>query len=146
MVQVAVKLILEAIFEADFQAGSYGYCLKKTTSATIERVTVAAIKNMTRVIDVDLKSYFDTVRHDILLSKIAARVNDENVMWLLKLILKASGKCGVPQGEPLSSLLSNIYLNEGDKMLERAKAVSFNDGYQHINISTMQDGRTTWLY
>ncbi|OGT48079.1 MAG: hypothetical protein A3E82_06925 [Gammaproteobacteria bacterium RIFCSPHIGHO2_12_FULL_38_11] len=80
VVQGAVKLILEAIFDADFQPGSYGYRPKKTAAAAIEKVTVAAIKNMTRVIDVDLKSYFDTVRHDILLSKISARVNDENIM------------------------------------------------------------------
>lgn len=69
VVQGAVKLILEAIFDADFQPGSYGYRPKKSAAAAIEKVTVAAIKNMTRVIDVDLKSYFDTVRHDILLGK-----------------------------------------------------------------------------
>jgi RNA-directed DNA polymerase len=54
------------------------------------------------VIDVDLKSYFDTVRHDILLNKIAARMDDETVMGLLKLILKASGKRGVAQGGPFT--------------------------------------------
>jgi RNA-directed DNA polymerase len=139
VVQGAVKLILEAIFDADFQSGSYGYRPKKTAAAAIEKVTVAAIKNMTRVIDVDLKSYFDTVRHDILLNKIAARINDENVLWLLKLILKASGKRGVPQGGPLSPLLSNIYLNEVDKMLERAKEVSSSDGYQHIEYARWAD-------
>jgi len=98
VVQGAVKLILEAIFEADFQPGSYGYRPKRTACAAVERVTVAGIKGMNRVIDVDLKSYFDTVRHDILLNKISARVNDKEVMRLLKLILKASGKRGVPQG------------------------------------------------
>lgn len=139
VVQGAVKLILEAIFDADFQSGSYGYRPKKTAAAAVEKVTVAAIKNMTRVIDVDLKSYFDTVRHDILLDKIAARINDENIMWLLKLILKASGKRGVPQGGPLSPLLSNIYLNEVDKMLERAKEVSSSDGYQHIEYARWAD-------
>jgi RNA-directed DNA polymerase len=102
VVQGAVKLILEAIFDADFQSGSYGYRPKKTAAAAIEKVTVAAIKNMTRVIDVDLKSYFDTVRHDILLNKIAARMDDETVMGLLKLILKASGKRGVAQGGPFT--------------------------------------------
>ncbi len=111
---------------------SYGYRPKKTAAAEIEKVTVAAIKNMTRVIDVDLKSYFDTIRHAILFNKIAARVDDTNVMWLLKLILKASGKRGVPQGGPLSPLLSNIYLNEVDKMLERTKEGSSRDSYEHI--------------
>jgi len=61
------------------------------------------------------------VRHDILLSKVAARVDDDRVLGLLRLILKASGKRGVPQGGVISPLLSNIYLNEVDKMLEKAK-------------------------
>ena len=58
----------------------------------------AIVHNKTTVIDGDLKSYFDTVRHDLLLRKVAQRVNDDQVMRLLKLILKASGKRGVPQG------------------------------------------------
>lgn len=60
-------------------------------------------------------------------------------MGLLKLILKASGNRGVPQGGPLSPLLSNIYLNEIDKMLERAKAVTSGDGYQHIEYARWAD-------
>ncbi len=139
VVQGALKLILEAIFEADFQQGSYGYRPKRTSAQAVERVTVAAIKNMTRVIDVDLKSYFDTVRHNVLLGKIAERVNDRNIMRLLKLILRAGGKIGVPQGGTISPLLSNIYLNEVDKMLERAKAVTSGDGYLHIEYCRWAD-------
>ena len=139
VVQGAVKLILEPIFESDFQPGSYGYRPKRTAHGAIERVAKAVVKGMTRVIDVDLKSYFDTVRHDILLSKIALRVNDAGVMRLMKLILKATGKRGVPQGGSISPLLSNIYLNEVDKMLERAKAVTGTDGYQHIEYARWAD-------
>jgi len=95
VVQGALKLILEPIFEADFQEGSYGYRPKRTAHAAVERVAEAIIKGKTRVIDVDLKSYFDSVNHAILLEKIASRVNDKDVMHLLKLILKASGKVGV---------------------------------------------------
>jgi RNA-directed DNA polymerase len=121
VVQGALKLILEPIFEADFQEGSYGYCPKRTARAAIDRVAEAVVQNKTRVIDLDLRAYFDNVRHDILLNKVAERINDDKVMRLLKLILKAGGKRGVPQGGAISPLLSNIYLNEVAKMLERAK-------------------------
>jgi RNA-directed DNA polymerase len=121
VVQGALKLILEPIFEADFQPGSYGYRPKRTAHEAIHRVSVAITRGWTRVIDVDLRAYFDNVRHHILLSKVARRVNDPDVMHLLKMILKASGKRGVPQGGVISPLLSNIYLNDVDRMLEKAK-------------------------
>ncbi|MFH1547514.1 MAG: group II intron reverse transcriptase/maturase [bacterium] len=139
VVQGALKLILEPIFESDFQAGSYGYRPKKTAHEALEKVRDAAIRGKARVIDVDLKSYFDTVRHDILLSKISVRVNDANVMRLLKLMLKTSGKRGIIQGGPLSPFLSNIYLNEVDMMLERAKEATSGDGYQHIEYARWAD-------
>jgi len=139
VVQGALKLILEPIFESDFQPGSYGYRPRKTAHEAVEAVTEATIKEKTKVIDVDLKSYFDTVRHDILLRKIAERVNDADIMRLLKLILKSGGKRGIPQGSPLSPLLSNIYLNEVDKMLERAKEATNTDGYYHIEYARWAD-------
>ncbi len=121
VVQGALKLILEPIFEADFQPGSFGYRPKKKPQEAIQRVSDAIIQQKTYVIDLDLRSYFDTVRHHIVLEKVAGRVSDDAVLRLLRLILKSSGKRGVPQGGVISPLLSNIYLNEVDKMLERAK-------------------------
>lgn len=121
VVQGALKLILEPVFEADFQEGSYGYRPKRTAHEAVNRVAEAIAQYKTRVIDFDLRAYFDTVRHDQLLKKVAQRINDEDVMHLLKEMLKASGKQGVPQGGVISPLLSNLYLNEVDKMLERAK-------------------------
>ena len=103
------------------------------------RCSPRPIKGKVIVIDVDLKAYFDTVVHSILLEKIATRVDDDDVMHLLKIILKTSGKLGIPQGGPLSPLASNIYLNEIDKMLERAKKVTSGDGYQHIEYARWAD-------
>jgi RNA-directed DNA polymerase len=139
VVQGALKLILEPIFEADFQEGSYGYRPKRTAHAAIDRVAEAVVKNKTRVIDLDLRAYFDNVRHDILLKKVAERVNDGKVMRLLKLILKAGGKRGVPQGGVISPLLSNIYLNEVDKMLERAKEVTSKGRFTYIEYARFAD-------
>ena len=121
VVQGALKLILEPIFEADFQPGSFGYRPKRTAHEAVRRVSKAIVQYKTRVIDVDLRSFFDNVQHDLLLKKVAARVRDDDVMHLLRRILKASGKKGVPQGGVISPLLSNLYLDEVDRMLERAQ-------------------------
>ena len=137
--QGALKFILEPIFEADFQEGSYGYRPRRSAHAAVDRVAEAVVKNKTRVIDLDLRAYFDNVRHDILLKKVAERVNDDKVMRLLKLILKAGGKRGVPQGGVISPLLSNIYLNEVDKMLERAKEVTRRGRFTHIEYARFAD-------
>ena len=138
VVQGALKLILEPIFEADFQSGSYGYRPRRTAHEAIDRVAEAIVYHKTRVIDIDLRAYFDNVRHHILLEKVAKRVDDDDIMRLLKLILKASGKKGVPQGGVISPLLSNVYLNEVDKMLERAKEVT-RDRYTHLEYARFAD-------
>jgi RNA-directed DNA polymerase len=154
VVQGALKLILEPIFEADFQEGSYGYRPKRNPHAAVNRVAEAVVKNKTRVIDLDLRAYFDNIRHDILLRKMAERVDDDQVMRLLKLILKAGGRRGVPQGGVISPLLSNVYLNEVDKMLERAKEVTRRGRYTYIEYARFADdlvilvdgfGKWEWL-
>jgi len=132
VVQGALKLILEPIFEADFQPGSYGYRPQRQAQEAVQRVAEAIVQNKTHVIDVDLKAYFDNIRHHILLAKVAQRVHDRDVLHVLKLILKATGRQGVPQGGVISPLLSNIYLNEVDKMLERAKEVTCNGKYTYL--------------
>jgi len=124
VVQGALKLILEPIFEADFQPGSYGYRLKRTAHEAVARVAQAIVEEKTSIIDLDLKAYFDNVQHHLVLEKVAKRVQDDAVMHLLRMILKATGKKGVPQGGVISPLLSNLYLNEVDRMLEKAVDVT----------------------
>jgi RNA-directed DNA polymerase len=139
VVQGALKLILEPIFEADFQDGSFGYRPKRTAHEAVHRVADAIVRYKTRVIDIDLKAYFDNVRHQPLLAKVAARVNDADVMRLLKMILKASGKKGVPQGGVVSPLLSNLYLNEVDRMLERAREATRRGKYTYVTYARYAD-------
>jgi len=103
------------------------------------RVADAIVVGKTRVIDIDLKSYFDRVRHDLLLAKVAERIDDDDVLHLLKIVLKANGKRGVPQGGVISPVLSNLYLNEVDRMLERAKAVTRYGKYTGIEYARFAD-------
>ena len=84
--------------------GSFGYRPKRTAHEAVHRVAEAIVRYKTRVIDIDLAAYFDNVRHDRLLAKVARRVEDADVLHLLKMILKASGKNGVPQGGVISPL------------------------------------------
>jgi len=122
VVQGALKLILEAIFEADFHPSSFAYRPKRTAHQALDRVVHGLVQGLTRVIDVDLKSYFDNVRHHLLLQKLAKRVQDPEILHLVKQMLKANGKKGVPQGGVLSPLLANLYLNELDQAMEEETA------------------------
>ena len=139
VVQGALKLILEPIFEADFQDGSFGYRPGRSAHDAVERVAEAIVKNKTRVLDLDLQGYFDNIRHDVLLTKVAGRVSDPEVLRVLKLILKATGKRGIAQGDVLAPMLSNVYLTEVDRMLERAKAVTRYGKYTYVEYARFAD-------
>jgi RNA-directed DNA polymerase len=139
VVQGALKLILEPIFEADFQPGSYGYRPKRSAHHAVERVAEAIVQYKTRVLDIDLKAYFDNICHHLLLAKVARRVNDSDVMHVLRLILKTTGQKGVAQGDVLAPLLSNLYLTEVDRMLERAKQVTRRGQYTYLEYCRFAD-------
>src|ERR1039458_1189048 len=139
VVQGALKLILEPIFEADFQSGSYGYRPKRTAHEAVYRVAGAIDQSKTRIIDLDLRGYFDNVQHYLLLDKVARRVQDDDVLRLLKMILKATGKKGVPQGGVVSPLLSNLYLNEVDRMLEKAIQTTRREPYTCVQYARFAD-------
>ena len=139
VVQGALKLILEPIFEADFQPGSYGYRPKRTAHQAVNQVAQAIVESKTRIIDIDLRAYFDNVQHHLLLEKVARRVHDDEVMHLLKTMLKATGAKGVPQGGVISPLLSNLYLTEVDRMLERAMETTRNGKYTYVQYARFAD-------
>jgi len=139
VVQGAVRLILEPIFEADFQEGSYGYRPNRTAHQALERVTVGLNKQLHRVIDLDLKSYFDTVRHDLLLSRLARRIKDDDLLWLCKRILKSGGKRGLPQGSVIGPLWANVFLNDLDRMLEQAQVVTKQGEYEVVRYTRFAD-------
>src|ERR1700689_3380147 len=114
VVQGALKLILEPIFEADFQSGSYGYRPKRTAHQAVNRVAQAIVESKTRIIDIDLRAYFDNVQHYLLLEKVARRVQDDEVMHLLKMMLKVTGEKGVPQGGVTTPLTQKVTSNSNE--------------------------------
>ena len=139
VVQGAVKLILEAVFEADFCPNSYGFRPRRSPHRALAEVRRSVMRRRSTVIDVDLSRYFDTIRHSVLLDKIAKRVRDPQVLHLVKQIIKAGGKIGVPQGGPFSPLAANIYLNEVDWAFDAIRLKTAQGPYEAVNYHRFAD-------
>jgi len=124
IVQMAAKIVIEPVFEADFQPCSYGFRPKRSALQAMDRIFEAADKGGALwVIDADIKDYFGSISHDKLLLLVEQRITDRKVLKLIKGWLKAGvleagqyseSKLGAPQGGVISPLLSNIYLNYFD--------------------------------
>jgi len=121
--QMAVKIVIEPLFEADFRPCSYGFRPKRTPRMALNEIVQSVKEGYTQVVDVDLKAYFDTMDHEILLKLVKRRVGDQRVLRLLRGWLKAGvleeGQMrhpdqGSPQGGVISPLLANIMLHEVD--------------------------------
>ena len=139
VVQGALKLILEAVFEADFCPNSYGFRPRRSPHRALAEVRRSVMRRMSTIIDVDLSRYFDTIRQSVLLDKIAKRIQDPRVLRLVKQIIKAGGKVGVPQGGPFSPLAANIYLNEVDWFFEAIRRQTAEGNYEAINYHRFAD-------
>ena len=139
IVQGALRLITEPIFETDFQPGSFAYRPQRKAHQALDRVRIGLNKKLHRVINLDLESYFDSIRHDLMLSKIARRIKDPDILWLCKRILKASGKRGLPQGSVIGPLWSNIFLNDVDRMLEKAQETTKEGKYERVQYTRFAD-------
>lgn len=125
--QQALHQVLQPIFEVDFQRHSYGFRPQRNAGQAISQSLKYINSGYQHIVDIDLKSFFDEVEHYVLLELIYRKVKCKQTLKLLRLFLRApiliKGKLqkrrkGVPQGSPLSPLLSNILLNELDKLLE----------------------------
>jgi RNA-directed DNA polymerase len=127
-VQTAAKLLLEPIFEADFDPNAYGYRPKRSAQVAIQKVHRLLCAGYADVVDADLSKYFDTIPHSELMQCVARRIVDRDMLRLIKMWLKvpveerdengkprvSGGKgssCGTPQGGVISPLLANLYMN-----------------------------------
>jgi len=130
IVQEALRMILDPIYESDFQPCSYGFRKGRCTMDAIAVIMPLFNTSAKRyyVIEGDIKSYFDTVNHRKLLNLLKQRIADKDMMTLIGKVLKSGimrgklferTKSGVPQGGIISPLFANVYLNEFDKWAEK---------------------------
>jgi group II intron reverse transcriptase/maturase len=139
VVQGALKRILAAIFAADFCPHSYGFRPKRSPHRALAEVRRSVLRRMSTGIEVDLSRYFDTIRHAILLDKIAKRVQDPAVLHLIKQSIKAGGPIGVPPGGPFSPLAANIYLHEVDWLFDAIRRKTAEGPYEAVNYHRFAD-------
>jgi RNA-directed DNA polymerase len=136
VVQTAVKLIIEPIFEADFLDCSYGFRPGRSAHDALEEIRENLQNGLTEVYDADLQSYFDTIPHEKLMACVQKRIVDGSVLKLIRMWLKAvivepgegpddppkvtRSKQGTPQGGVISPLLANLYLHWFDHLFHRS--------------------------
>lgn len=128
MIQQAISQVLYGIYDPEFSSNSYGFRAEKNAHQALEKAKEYINAGYSHVVDLDLEQFFDRVNHDYLMNELSKKIQDKRLLKLIHSILRANiqdqndqipCKQGVPQGGPLSPLLSNIILDKLDKELER---------------------------
>ena len=135
VIQMAVKLIIEPVFEADFEDSSYGFRPQRSAHDAVREIKKKLKEGKAEIFDADLSAYFDTIPHKELMFLVAQRISDKEILHLIKLWLKApvfennkftggkKNKVGTPQGGVISPLLANIYLHLLDKAVNKINGI-----------------------
>lgn len=151
VVQMATKLILEPIFEADFQECSFGFRPKRGAKQALERIRKACNRKGNWVVDVDIQGYFDNIDQEKLMKLVEMRISDRRILKLIRQWLGAGvmeegtirrSDLGTPQDGVISPLLANIYLNYFDRLWEKHGKEMGNSRGMQTTSSCARQGRT----
>ena len=162
VVQGACKIVIEPIFEADLNDGSYGYRPKRGAADAAKRIESSIKEGFRCVYDADIKGYFDNIPHDRLMAKIERRISDKSILALLRQFLRApvlftdedgavtvtKPEMGTPQGGVISPLFANIYLNDFSYLITTktpCRIISYADDFVILHRKPYTERQVQWF-